>query len=630
MSVLVAVLAAAALALAAGAQVASGATFCVQASSCSGTSEADLQTALNAAKSASPGPNTVMVGAGTVIGNFSYSGSSLPALTLQGAGPGTTILTYSGDSMSGLYIGGNSADLVSGFTVKPTAGTGTSAVVLETGTATNIAVTATSATPQVTGVALAAGTSLTHSTVTLPLSGGLESQAVDSGCCATTGRVVVSDDTLTGDEGANITTGTAFIARDKISADYEGARCGVNCTVEDSLVAMMTNSFDGFESYCQTTASVTASLVNDTIVGPSNDSVFADCLSSGQSAAVTASSTVLRGAAQHAFDAIASFGGSASIAPSYDDFDPATDSTSGASASIASDANHITADPLFIAPAAGDFRIPYNSPLVDKGDPAGIGFLESPTDLAGNPRIVNGRRDIGAYEYQRLKPNAVITESATTAPTGEAITFDGSGSSDGDPGDTLTYSWSFDDGASAVGATAIHAFRTAGIHTATLTVTDSTNLAGTATASVRVTGQVSLTHLTQSASTWTGGGALAVFSRLNGRRRIQVGTTFGFTLNIAASVQIAFTRLLTGRAIGGKCVALTRRNRRAHACTRLFSVGALTHAAHAGANTVRFQGRLTANTRLPLGRYRATFTATSPSSHASAPVSLTFTIVARR
>lgn len=189
------------------------------------------------------------------------------------------------------------------------------------------------------------------------------------------------------------------------------------------------------------------------------------------------------------------------------------------------------------------------------------------------------------------------------------------------------------------GATVTHAFATAGTHTATLTVTDPTNLSAMATASVTVSsppggpgptaGQASLTHLTQSARTWAESGALAVFARRGARNGPPIGTTFGYTLDRAARVHIAFTRLLPGRAVGGRCVAVTRHNRGAHDCTRALAAGSLTHAAHAGANTVRFEGRLTARTRLAHGRYRATFTATRPGGKTSAPLSLTFTIVAR-
>src|SRR5690606_38607828 len=59
---------------------------------------------------------------------------------------------------------------------------------------------------------------------------------------------------------------------------------------------------------------------------------------------------------------------------------------------------NIDADPLWLDPAAGDFRLGAASPCINAGDnsavPAGI-----TTDLAGLPRFV-GIVDMGAYEYQ--------------------------------------------------------------------------------------------------------------------------------------------------------------------------------------------------------------------------------------
>ncbi len=58
---------------------------------------------------------------------------------------------------------------------------------------------------------------------------------------------------------------------------------------------------------------------------------------------------------------------------------------------------NIADDPLFADAAAGDYRLQTNSPCLDAGDNA---FVQGATDLDGNPRILNGVVDMGAYEIQ--------------------------------------------------------------------------------------------------------------------------------------------------------------------------------------------------------------------------------------
>ena len=114
---------------------------------------------------------------------------------------------------------------------------------------------------------------------------------------------------------------------------------------------------------------------------------------------------------------------------------------------------NIDAEPLFVAPGywdvnsiwvEGDYHLLAGSPCIDTGDP---NYVPEPneTDLDGNPRIIGGRIDMGAYEFFNTPPVAdagpeKVVECACNTEEGTKVTLDGTGSYDED-GDALTYSW---------------------------------------------------------------------------------------------------------------------------------------------------------------------------------------------
>jgi hypothetical protein len=65
---------------------------------------------------------------------------------------------------------------------------------------------------------------------------------------------------------------------------------------------------------------------------------------------------------------------------------------------------NISTQPLFINAAAGDFHFQPDSPCINAGNNA---YVTNTADLDGNPRIVGGTVDIGAYEFQ--SPTSVIS-----------------------------------------------------------------------------------------------------------------------------------------------------------------------------------------------------------------------------
>jgi len=64
-----------------------------------------------------------------------------------------------------------------------------------------------------------------------------------------------------------------------------------------------------------------------------------------------------------------------------------------------------TNNPFFIDTAIGDYRLQSGSPCIDAGANE---WVTNSTDLDGNPRIVNGTVDMGAYEYQINVPAPVL------------------------------------------------------------------------------------------------------------------------------------------------------------------------------------------------------------------------------
>ena len=68
--------------------------------------------------------------------------------------------------------------------------------------------------------------------------------------------------------------------------------------------------------------------------------------------------------------------------------------------STAGDGITVTADPRFMDAPSGDFRLQPASPCVDAGDNSAV---VGAADLAGGPRVVGGRVDMGAFECPPLK-----------------------------------------------------------------------------------------------------------------------------------------------------------------------------------------------------------------------------------
>ena len=71
--------------------------------------------------------------------------------------------------------------------------------------------------------------------------------------------------------------------------------------------------------------------------------------------------------------------------------------------------------PLFADAESGDYTLAAGSQAIDAGD---NDLVTAETDLAGNPRIVGGTVDLGAYEYQGSGPEQLAAPEITTGDEG--------------------------------------------------------------------------------------------------------------------------------------------------------------------------------------------------------------------
>ncbi|MDX6669327.1 MAG: TolB protein [Solirubrobacteraceae bacterium] len=107
-----------------------------------------------------------------------------------------------------------------------------------------------------------------------------------------------------------------------------------------------------------------------------------------------------------------------------------------------------------------------------------------------------------------------------------------------------------------------------------------------------------------------------------------VGTTIRFALSQPGTARLEFLQSKPGRRVGGRCVAENRSNRGRRRCSRVVSAGSLSIGASAGANKVRFQGRVSRERKLKPGHYTLRATATNSAGRRSEPKTARFTVLA--
>ena len=643
-------LVAAAASAAAFAASAPAAVYCVDPASPAGCDHVESPggtTGLAAAFAAANGDSaadTIEIGAGVYTGPFAATAGA-GALTVIGAastGAAATTLTVTADGQTALAlaVAGSS---VSHVHLELPNQTGDTALDLN-GAASDVVIDDPSGSTQAIGVDMNHPDSFSG---TIRLGDGASSTGINRTANGS-GAETVSDSTIFATEGVSATSGNWTIDHSKVAALNYGvqAATGNNGTgvpavvaIDDSLIRVTTADIStcGAIVPCFALGVSGSSTINGdrlTVVGAGQQIAGAWALGaiSAETATLNLDSTVVSGFTP-ALKCSQSNGGTATLTADYSDFATPVATAGGCAAPPA--AHNTSASPDFVT---GGFELKWDSPLIDASDPHAA-FLPRPTDLDGNPRVVDGNGDgsavldIGAFEYQRRAPS-VTAQAVAQGPVATAIPFAVKQASDPDPGDTLTFTWNFDDGGTATGAQVTHVFATPGTHTGTVTATDPTGLAAMSSATVVIvvrptrttpTPAPQITHLTQTHTRWREGSKLA---RLAHRSRTRpVGTTFSFTLNTPAALKLIFTQSASGRRVGKRCVAPSRANRNKRACQRTITSGTVSFAsAGAGTAKITFQGRLSRHKKLRPGRYKLTVAATNATGRTTSHA-LTFTIV---
>jgi len=172
------------------------------------------------------------------------------------------------------------------------------------------------------------------------------------------------------------------------------------------------------------------------------------------------------------------------------------------SAVTGQDTRSLQADPKFVSPSTGDFRLQGWSPAIDNGNSSDPNWPSQ--DREGNSRYDNPSvantglgpvkySDRGAIEFRAngRVPTAALTATPSSGTAPLTVTLNASGSRDPD-GSSLTYLFNFGDGTSAgpqSSANTTHVFA-AGTYQPTVTVMDASGLTGSKSVTVTSNGHI--------------------------------------------------------------------------------------------------------------------------------------------
>ena len=586
------------LVIAAGAAVAiapgaGAATYCAGSTTSSAFGQCDatatgIEAALEAA-TANPGPDTVLIPAGVYSfeSGLQYSDAGQPAngvairgapacerygcgrVELRGGSPGGALLSFGG--------GGGASVEVAGLILVPAPGA--TGAVLPPGARAGLTV---SGPPDATGVRIE----------------GTEARPVRLGGSISGTGVAVDAPGHGLLEGLHVIAGVGARVGPDGALEIRGGQIeapvgvtGGDATISSTLMRLTATAGGdppvGLTAECAHASSpdvqllaTNVTLIGDAIAGSTAARAQARG-GDGQScdATVRINSTALD-AVETSLDARGDPGtgadprdGVARIHVAYSAFDPARTASSGPSElETASPGGNLYGDLRFYQDILWFPYLYWDSPLIDRGDPA------PPAPSPYRP-VINGRRDIGRYEYRFEPPFAGIDVSPARRVAPGTVVRLTARAHDNDPGDPVSLRWTLSGGGSSRDPQLVRVYERPGRYEERLTVTDPVGLTTPETATITVVRQ-RLMALTIDPRTFT-----PSRRRAAGRR----GATIGYAPAVRGPVRMHVERARPAR-----------RGRPAH-WRRL--PGTIRRFAEAGHSALTWRGWI-GGRRLRPGRYR--------------------------
>jgi hypothetical protein len=411
-------------ALTAVAPAAAGAvTFCVNDPGCvsgGGTASANLGSAVSAAAIAG-GRDRIQIGPNPTP----YTGANAyvvvapgNAVDIVGAGQAATVIQGSALAQYILNVQDPSST-VSDLTLLTPGGDPAALTLALAGTAERVTLDAIVHTFD-PAVAMAPGAVLRAATADAPGFGSGVTTQPGSGPPA-----IVEDSSFVAQTGVDADSGTLDIRRSRLLTEQAGVLVsgGATVTISSSLLQLDSAIFGALGARGNVAGDGTINARHLTLIGPGTPGSIglqaqANISTSVENIALAVSDSIITGFEKAVVRTPDDF--SANIALDWSVYDGSIeDGNSGTgTGTLNLGPNNLPAgtDPLFVNRSAGDLHLQPASPLIDRGNPAGLGAADSPTDLDGAVRVSDGnadgvaRSDLGAFEL----PGAAIPD--TSAP----------------------------------------------------------------------------------------------------------------------------------------------------------------------------------------------------------------------